>query len=61
MPGSRLEIVEGAGHFLPLSHADALEGSLRDFLNTTEAAHMSTTRWHDVLAGQTAAGAAAAR
>jgi pimeloyl-ACP methyl ester carboxylesterase len=55
MPGSRLEIVEGAGHFLPLSHPDQLEASMRDFLTTTEPADMSPSRWHDVLAGQAAA------
>jgi pimeloyl-ACP methyl ester carboxylesterase len=49
MPGSRLEIVEGAGHFLPVEQPSVLEGILRDFLTTTEPASLSPDRWHDVL------------
>jgi pimeloyl-ACP methyl ester carboxylesterase len=51
MPGSRLEIVEGAGHFLPVSHADALERSLRDFLTTTDPAEIRADRLHEMLVG----------
>jgi pimeloyl-ACP methyl ester carboxylesterase len=41
MPGSRLEIIEGAGHFLPIELPDAVAGLLRDFLGTTAPAQLS--------------------
>ncbi|MBV9934561.1 MAG: alpha/beta fold hydrolase [Actinobacteria bacterium] len=50
MPGSRLEIVPGAGHFLPLERPDAFMSVLQDFLATTEPAHVSNERWQAVLA-----------
>jgi pimeloyl-ACP methyl ester carboxylesterase len=49
MPGSRLEIVEGVGHFLPVEQPQTLERLLRDFLTTTEPASVSPDRWHEVL------------
>ena len=49
MPGSRLEIVEGAGHFLPIERPELIDGLLRDFLDTTEPADVSAERWHEVL------------
>jgi len=49
IPGSRLEIVEGAGHFLPFEHPDRLDRLMRDFLATTKPAHVSSQRWHEVL------------
>ncbi len=49
MPGSRLEIVHGAGHFLPVERPEVLDALLHDFLATTEPASVSPDRWHDVL------------
>ena len=41
MPESRLEIIEGAGHFVPIEHPDVVSALLRNFLETTEPAHVS--------------------
>ena len=41
MPGSRLEIISGAGHFVPIEQPGLVAGLLRDFLETTEPAHVS--------------------
>ena len=41
MPESRLEIIEGAGHFVPIEHPDNVSALLRNFLETTEPAHVS--------------------
>jgi pimeloyl-ACP methyl ester carboxylesterase len=41
MPGSRLEIIEGAGHFLLADRADDFLEPLLDFLTTTSPAHVS--------------------
>jgi hypothetical protein len=38
VPGSRLEILEGSGHFLPMQDADRLATLVDDFVATTEAA-----------------------
>jgi pimeloyl-ACP methyl ester carboxylesterase len=35
MPGSRLEIIEGAGHFLPIEQPDVVAAILDDFLVST--------------------------
>jgi len=50
MPGSRLEIVPGAGHFVPLERPDAFLALLQDFLATTTPAAVSRSRWQEVLA-----------
>jgi len=50
IPGSRLEIVEGAGHFLPFERPELLDRLLRDFLATTKPANVSPKRWQEVLA-----------
>jgi len=42
MPGSRLEIVEGAGHFVHVERADQFGTLLADFLATTEPAAVGT-------------------
>ncbi|MDQ6697075.1 MAG: alpha/beta fold hydrolase [Actinomycetota bacterium] len=52
MPGSRLHIVEHAGHFLPSEHPDELLSVLEDFLASTEPATVTSRRWHEVLLGQ---------
>ena len=49
MPGSRLEVVEGAGHFLPIERPELLDRLLRDFLATTKPANVSPKRWQEVL------------
>jgi len=49
MPGSRLEVVEGAGHFLPIERPELLDRLLREFLATTKPANVSPKRWQEVL------------
>ena len=49
IPGSRLEIVEGAGHFLPIERPELVDRLLRDFLATTKPASVSPKRWQEVL------------
>jgi pimeloyl-ACP methyl ester carboxylesterase len=49
IPGSRLEVVEGAGHFLPIERPELLDRLLRDFLSTTKPANVSNKRWQEVL------------
>ncbi len=49
IPGSRLEVVEGAGHFLPIERPELLDRLLRDFLATTKPANVSNKRWQEVL------------
>jgi pimeloyl-ACP methyl ester carboxylesterase len=43
MPGSRLEILPGAGHFLPFEQPDWFNQTLLDFLTTTEPAELADT------------------
>lgn len=50
MPGSRLEVVKGAGHFVPLEQPDLFARVLDDFLSTTAPAAVSRERWQEVLA-----------
>ena len=49
IPGSRLEIVKGAGHFLPIERPAVVHDVLTDFLDTTTPACVSLERWHEVL------------
>ena len=49
MPGSRLEVVAGAGHFLPLERPELVDNLLRDFMATTKPANVSAKRWQEVL------------
>src|SRR5687768_3484280 len=49
IPGSRLEIVEGAGHFLPIERPELVDRLLRDFLASTKPANVTTKRWQEVL------------
>lgn len=51
IPGSRLEIIENAGHFVPFEQPERIVEVLEDFLATTQPAQVSTDRWHEVLAG----------
>ena len=50
MPGARLEILEGAGHFLPWRDTERLLHGLLDFLATTTPAHVPEERWRKLLA-----------
>jgi pimeloyl-ACP methyl ester carboxylesterase len=54
IPGSRLEIVPGAGHFLPFERPELLDRLLRDFVSTTRPADVSVERWKEVLTSHTA-------
>jgi hypothetical protein len=52
MPGSRLEIFEGAGHFPHCEHPDRFCDVLVDFMQTTSASTTSASEWRDrLLAG----------
>lgn len=51
MPGSRLEIFPGAGHFPHHSDPDRFVAVLRDFLATTEPAPYEPDAWRALLAG----------
>ena len=49
MPGARLEILEGAGHFLPWRDAERFLLVLEEFLATTEPAYVPEERWRELL------------
>jgi pimeloyl-ACP methyl ester carboxylesterase len=49
MPGSRLEIFHGVGHFLPVQEPQRFAALLEDFIATTEPASVSESRWRDIL------------
>jgi pimeloyl-ACP methyl ester carboxylesterase len=48
IPGSRLEILEDAGHFVPLEHPERFVAVLDDFLKTTDPAR-PTRDWREIL------------
>ena len=49
MPGSRLEVFDGAGHFPFHTHPDAVLAALRTFLADTEPARWSGAEWRELL------------
>ena len=49
MPGSRLEIFEGAGHFPHCEDPDRFCDLLVDFMQTTQPSTMSASEWRDRL------------
>ncbi len=49
IPTARLEILEGAGHFLPWRDADRFLAVLEDFLKSTTPAHVPEERWRKLL------------
>jgi pimeloyl-ACP methyl ester carboxylesterase len=49
MPGSRLEVFEGAGHFPHHHDAARFLAVLRDFLSSTAPASYSPAEWRDLL------------
>ena len=53
IPGSRLEIIEDAGHFVPLERPERFVAVLDDFMKTTDAAR-SERNWHEVLTARAA-------
>jgi len=49
IPNARLEVFEGAGHFLPWRDADRFLAVLEDFLETTTPAQVPEKRWRELL------------
>jgi pimeloyl-ACP methyl ester carboxylesterase len=49
MPGSRLEILPGAGHFLPFEQPDWFNRTLLDWLATTQPADVDPTSLRQLL------------
>ena len=49
MPASRLEIIEGAGHFVPIEQPTVVADLLRDFLEGTEPAQISLRDLSDAV------------
>jgi len=49
IPGARLEVIEGAGHFLPWRNADRFLAILEEFLKSTTPAHVPEERWRTLL------------
>jgi pimeloyl-ACP methyl ester carboxylesterase len=49
IPGSRLEVFAGAGHFPHREQPARFVSALEDFLATTEPAAMAESRWRDLL------------
>jgi pimeloyl-ACP methyl ester carboxylesterase len=52
IPGSRLKIIEGGGHFIPVDHPEEVTAALLEFLDSTEPADVTPAEWRAVLAGQ---------
>ena len=48
-PGSRLELVHGAGHFPHRSHPERFVATLREFVSTTQPRHFDEDDWRDLL------------
>jgi pimeloyl-ACP methyl ester carboxylesterase len=55
IPGSRLEIFEGVGHFLPVEAPERLAAVIGDFLATTSPAPVDPDRWRQLLTASDAA------
>lgn len=49
IPGARLEIIEGAGHFLPWTSPERFLGVLESFLDSTTPAHVPEDVWRELL------------
>jgi pimeloyl-ACP methyl ester carboxylesterase len=54
IPGSRLEILEGSGHFLPIERPDWFAEVLVDFLDSTEPASIVPEYLRDVILARSA-------
>jgi hypothetical protein len=55
MPGSRLEIFPGAGHFVPIEDPAGFVDVLEDFLATTEPATLAPGEWQEILSSSSSA------
>jgi pimeloyl-ACP methyl ester carboxylesterase len=53
IPGSRLEVFEDSGHFLPVEHPGRLARLLDEFVSSTEAATFDPARWRALLTQET--------
>jgi pimeloyl-ACP methyl ester carboxylesterase len=51
MPGSRLEIFEGGGHFVPLQFPERFASVIEDFVATTEPARIDENHMQALLTG----------
>jgi pimeloyl-ACP methyl ester carboxylesterase len=51
IPGSRLEVFEGCGHFPHVEDPERLVAAIRDFVTTTEPSTGGRQRFRDVLVG----------
>jgi pimeloyl-ACP methyl ester carboxylesterase len=51
MPGSRLEIFEGGGHFVPLQFPERFAAVIEDFVATTEPARIDENHMQALLTG----------
>ena len=49
MPGSRLEIFSGSGHFIPLEEPERFARLVDDFIQTTEPAAIEPDSWRHRL------------
>jgi pimeloyl-ACP methyl ester carboxylesterase len=49
IPGSRLEILEGGGHFLPIEQPEWFNDVVTDFLDTTVPAHLRSDDGRELL------------
>lgn len=50
MPGSRLEILKGVGHFPHAEDPDGFVDLLEDFMRSTKASHLTPATWRRLLA-----------
>ena len=57
-PGSRLEVFEGCGHFVPIEAPARFVDVLEDFLATTEPAELAPHEWQELLTSSTTAASA---
>lgn len=58
IPGSRLEILEGSGHFVPVQDGGRLAALVADFMATTEPAQANSLAFRDALRGAALRGGA---
>jgi pimeloyl-ACP methyl ester carboxylesterase len=58
IPGSRLEVFPGCGHFVPIEAPERFVEVLEDFLATTEPAELAPHEWQELLTSSTTAASA---